>query len=345
MSDFRMVAGFEEAWRPPVARRRTPETVLRPGGSGPAIRARLARLVHRAPEVMVKVTGSTRDPAHLQAHLDYVSRNGALEVESPDGWPVLGRAAVRELAVDWGSAALLDSRRRANTPVSLSLVLSMPPNTDPYVVRDAARAFAAERFGERFDYVLVLHTDEPHPHVHLAIRTLGHSGERLNLRKADLEAWRQTFAAALRDRGVEAEATPRRARGLTRKPERMPIRQIRERAEAGRGPVGRVQRSVYQTAARAAFGGETTPTAWEAALLKRQQRIRALYLGQARLLQTSTDPADQQLGREVEAFVRDMPAPDTERLSLARDLRETNKRLRSAREGRDFPPPGPQRSR
>lgn len=46
------------------------------------------------------------------------------------------------------------------------------------------------------------------------MRALGDHGERLNPRKADLEAWRQAFAQALRDRGVEAEATPRRARGV-----------------------------------------------------------------------------------------------------------------------------------
>jgi hypothetical protein len=164
VSDFRTVVGFEDVWRPPVGRRRTPETVLSPGRAAADPRARLARLVRRAPEVMVKVTGRTRDPAHLKAHLDYVSRNGQVELEGPEGWPISGRQAVRELAEDWSAAALADSRRRANTPFSLSLVLSMPANTDPYAVRDAARAFAAETFGERFDYVFALHTDEPHPH-------------------------------------------------------------------------------------------------------------------------------------------------------------------------------------
>jgi hypothetical protein len=281
---------------------------------------------------MVKVTGRMRDPAHLKAHLDYISRNGELELEGPEGWPLGGPAAVRELAADWSAAALADSRRRVNTPISLSLVLSMPANTDPYAVRDAARGFAAETFGSRFDYVFTLHTDAPHPHVHVTVRCLGYSGERLNPKKADLEAWRQGFAAALRDRGVEAEATPRRARGVTRKAERMAIRQIRERFEAGRGPAGRAHRGAHQAAARAAFAGEHAPTPWERRSLQRQQRVRALYLAQARLLQGSGDVADRRLGMAVEAFVRGMPQPDSRRLAIARQLREANDRLaRSSR--------------
>jgi type IV secretory pathway VirD2 relaxase len=337
VSDFRTVRGFEEVWRPPVPSRRTPETVLHAGVGASELRARLARVVRRAPEVMVKVTGRTRDPAHLKAHLDYISRNGDLMLEGPEGWPVAGRAELRELAEDWSAMAQADSRRRANTPFSLSLVLSMPAGTDSYAVRDAGRAFARAAFGDRFDYVFALHTDEPHPHVHVTVRCFGYSGERLNPKKADLEAWRQGFAAALRERGVEAEATPRRARGLTRKPERTPIRRIRERAEAGRGPVGHVQRAAYQDAARLAFSGAGGASPWEARLLQRQRRIRALYLGQARLLQTSADEADRRLGRDVEAFVREMPAPDTQRLALARQLRAANERLWGP------PTPGPTR--
>lgn len=327
MSDFRTVAGFEDVWRPPVARRRTAEAVLRPGDGPGEVRARLARIVRRAPEVMVKVTGRTGDAAHLRVHLGYISRNGELALEGPDGWPVLGRGEVRELAADWSVLALADSRRRANTPISLSLVLSMPAGTDPYAVRDAARAFAAEVFGERFDYVFALHTDEPHPHVHLTVLRRGVLGERLNPKKADLEAWRQTFAAALRERGVEAEATPRRARGVTRRSERTVLRKLRERAEAGRGAVGRIQRAAYQAAARTAFGGESGATPWETQLLRRQERIRSLYLGQARLLQASDVRENRQLGQAVEAFVREMPAPDTQRLALARRLRDANTQL------------------
>jgi hypothetical protein len=343
MSDFQTVRGFEDAWRPPVSpRRRAPQAILTPRGSGAGsdARARLARIAGRAPEVMVKVTGRTRDPGHLHAHLDYISRNGERAMEDRDGALITGRPAVRELADDWSAIAMADSRRRVSTPFSLSVVLSMPADTDPATVRDAARAFAREVFADRFDYVFALHTDAQHPHVHLAVRALGDQGERLNPKKADLETWRQVFAQALRDRGVEAEATPRRARGVTRKAERTPVRKIRERHEAGHGELPKVQRGAYRDAAKAAFRGEGVRTPWEERMLSRQAKVRSLYLAQAQLLRRSPDPADRSLGEKVETFVRSMPQPDSQRLALARELRAANSAL-----GRDRGTDGRDRSR
>jgi type IV secretory pathway VirD2 relaxase len=316
-----------------------PESVLSPAKASSATRARLQRIVRRAPEVMVKVTGRTRDPAHLAAHLTYITRNGQLPAEDRDGCTIDGRAEVSELARDWSVAEMMDSRRRRDAPFSLGLILSMPAGTVPLSLRDAARAFAAETFAGERDYVLVLHTDTAHPHVHLTLRARSDSGPRLNPKKADLEAWRQTFARALRDRGVDAEATPRRTRGVTRKAERGAIRRLRERQEERGGGVGRVAREKLRQAAYVAFSGavvEAEP--WERQIAKRQAQVRRLYLAQAKLLQTSHDSIDRQLGVEVEAFVRSLAPPDTERLALARALREANTRARSrdgsSRDGR-----------
>lgn len=328
MSDFQMVQGFEDVWRPPARpRRRMPETVLRPGtaSAGQSARAKLARIVARAPEVMVKVTGRTGDPAHLRAHLDYISRNGAQELETQDGALIFGRAGVKDLAADWATEQLADRRTRAGAPFSHSVVLSMPAGTDPVRLHDAARAFAEDVFAGRHDYVFTLHTDTPRPHVHLSICSRGHTGERLNPRKADLEHWRQVFAQTLRDRGIVAEATPRRARGVTRKPERAALRKIRARHEAGEGSVSRVRRSAYQEAAKAAFGRDTTATPWETKMGERQAKVRGLYFAQAQLLARSADPADRALAAKVAAFVQSMPRPDSQRLALARELRAASR--------------------
>lgn len=320
MSEFRTVEGFEGVWRPPVrGRPRRPEEVLR---SGPDhdVRARLARVVRRAPEVMVKVTGRTRDVAHLAAHVSYVLRNGDLVGESRDGAQIIGRQEARELVDDWATHAALD-RRRANSPLSVSIILSMPAGTDALKLRNAATAFAAEEFADRCDYLLVLHTDTAHPHAHLTVRALDDEGSRLSPKKADLEAWRQAFARQLRAHGVEAEATPRRARGVTRKSERGPMRRMRERHRAGRGQLGRVAAAKLREAARLAYGGSAEATGWEQAIAVQQVRTRRLYLAQAKLLQASSAPDDRRLGVQVEAFIRDLAPPDTERLALARALR------------------------
>lgn len=277
---------------------------------------------------MVKVTGRTRDPAHLAAHLSYVTRNGQLAAEDRDGCTIEGRREVAELARDWSAAEMMDTRRRRDSPFSVGLILSMPAGTDPLMLRDAARAFAQEAFAVWHDYVLVLHTDTGHPHVHLTVRARSDDGVRLSPKKADLETWRQIFARALRERGVEAEATPRRARGVTRKAERGAIRRLRQRHEREGGAVGRVAREKLREAGLLAFGRTVEVRPWERQVSARQSEIRRIYLAQAKLLQLSRDPADQKLGAEVEAFVRSLRPPDTERLALARALRDANDRAR-----------------
>ncbi len=332
-----MVQGFEDVWRPAVR----PRSVLTPAvlhagavGSGANARARLGRIASRAPEVMVKVTGRTRDPVHLGAHLGYISRNGQLELEAQDGALIVGKQDLRALAEDWAAEQLADRRSRAGAPFSHSLILSMPAGTDPIRLRDAARVFASDMFAGRHDYVFTLHTDTPRPHVHLSVCSRGYTGERLNPRKADLELWRQAFAQALRDRGVEAEATPRRARGVTRKSERTPLRKIRDRHEVGKGPMASARRGAYQEAAKAAFQGDVERRPWERRTAERQAVVRRLYLAQARLLSGSMDPADRALGAKVEAFVQSMPQPDSQRLALARELRERSRAAGQDRDGR-----------
>lgn len=310
MTDFRSSRGFEAVLRPPVDIRRARITpaVLRPprgGGDGPS--ARFARVARRAPEVMVKVTGRTQDGAHLKAHLDYISRNGALALEGPDGERLEDRGQVRDLARDWAEEFALEPGRRRDASISLSIVLSMPAGTDAVRLHDAARAFAAGTFGERFGYVFALHDEGRHPHVHLTVRRLGRDGERLNPRKADLQAWREGFARALRDRSVEAEATPRRTRGVTRKAERIPVRKMRERFAAGEGPLPEALAAAYR-AALTPGGGEAP---WLEAIRMRELAIRRVLVAEALRLSRSERPGDRALAALVERFVRERPAPMT----------------------------------
>lgn len=318
MSDFRTPIGFEEALRPPVDVRRARVTpgILGRRAAGEGARERLMRVARRVPEVMVKITGRTRDAGHLQRHLDYISRNGKLVLEGPDGERLEGRAAVRTLAEDWTAELAAEPGRRRDAPVSLSLVLSMPAGTDPIRVRDSARAFAQATFGERFPWVFALHTDDRHPHVHLTVRMLGREGERLNPRKADLQAWREGFARALRARGVEAEATPRRARGVVRKPERIAVRKLRERYVAGDGPIPRVLAGAAAQASRAGHDAEPC----RVAVRERQLKIRRALVAEAVERARSEKPGDRAAAEVLERFVRTMPAVETQRDQIRRWL-------------------------
>lgn len=324
MTDFRTPFGFEEALHPPVRPRRA--RITQPVLGGPvehpsSARETLARVARRVPEAMVKITGKTHDAGHLARHLDYISRNGRLPLEGPDGERLVGRPMVRELAGDWAAELSAEPMRRRGA-VSMSIVLSMPAGTAPFRVEDASRAFAEQAFGERFAYVFVLHDEDRHPHVHLTVRMSGREGARLSPRKADLQRWREVFAEALRERGVEAEATPRRARGEVRKAERTSVRKARERFEAGAGSMPRVLAGALREAAR----GQSEGAVWERQAIERQRLIRRAYVAEALALVRSGDPQERELGRAVEAFVRSLPKPETRRMRLRNELAAVRER-------------------
>ena len=288
-----------------------------PGGLTPAMRAKLERIVRRAPEVMVKITGRTKDVAHLKSHLAYITRNGELDAETEQGAALTGRSGLKDLQQRWEDDAGLDDKRRRDGSLSINIILSMPAGTDAGSVKDSARAFAIETFGHNHDYVFVQHLDNKHPHVHLTVRSLGHDGKRLNPRKADLQAWRERFAGELRLRGIAAEATPRRTRGRVRKADRGAVLAMRKRKITPE--VDRLARKEVLSEVR---GGRATKHPWDDQIKSRQEAIRRSYLDYAAELQRSGAPADRELARQVRQFITDMPAVETRRVRLIKDLNE-----------------------
>ena len=179
------------------------------------IRQRIeATVVRRAPQVMVKVTGGGRGMKAIAAHFRYISKNGRLDIEDELGNVERGKSAVRELVEDWrfgGSFIAETSDRRE----AFNLMLSMPRGTDPLSLWRAAREFAQLELADH-KYVLVLHEHQANPHVHISVRAESKRGKRLNPRKSDLHRWRETFAQALRNWGVDAEASRQATRGADR---------------------------------------------------------------------------------------------------------------------------------
>lgn len=319
MADCIQVRGFEEAVRAPIGPKRARitdhETMASRARADMAPRARLDRIARRVPEVMVKITGRTKDGGHLAAHLAYISRSSELPLEGPDGERLETRDAVKALAADWMAEVEADPRRRKDASVSLSIVLSMPPGTDPFRMHDASRAFAARTFGETHPYVFAFHTNERHPHVHLTVRTLCHEGRKLNPWKADLEQWRQTFAAVLRDRGVEAEATPRRSRGVVRKAEVGAVRRMRDRFDKGQGEPPKADVG----AVRAALD-QARRNPWIGPSRERQGAVRTYFVAQAMALSRSPETEDRRLAKALEAFVKTMPPVETRQEALAKEI-------------------------
>ncbi|MGF6856746.1 relaxase/mobilization nuclease domain-containing protein [Paraburkholderia sp. CI3] len=265
------------------------------------MREQLARTLRRIPEVMVKITNkasSAQGMGAVRRHLRYISRNGKVELEDQDGMTVLGREALHDLADAWhlGGWGIPEESRRREV---FNVLLSMPPGTDRQAVRNAARAFAAAEFGDGKRYVFAAHDDEAHPHVHLSVQARGTDGRRLNPRRKDLQRWRERFAGQLREHGVEANATPRLARGETRRYPKQAVVHL-----TARGEIPRYWRSGLDEPTRLAL--------WHA-----HAGPLEAWQGVVHAMAGSQSADDRNLAEMITEFVQTMPVqydrPDTGR--------------------------------
>ncbi len=257
------------------------------------IRKRIeATVVGRAPQVMVKVTGGRRGMKAIAAHFRYSSKNGRLEIEDQRGEKMQGKDSLYDLADEWrfGGSRIPDDAGPGHRREAFNIMLSMPRGTEPLSVQRAAREFAKIELADH-KYVMVLHDHQANPHVHISVRAESRHGKRLNLRKADLHRWRETFAEKLRERGVEAEATRQATRGRSRNDE--PLWRIKARED------GRL-RTIRPTAKSGTQAVTTRAEAVEA------------WMQVGRALATSAEKADRDLARSIAASVQEMaPAGPT----------------------------------
>lgn len=162
----------------------------------------------------------------VKDHLDYISRNGTLELIDEAGDSIHGRQAMYGLREQLKASQVpIESKKRE----FLHVVFSMPAGTPAAATREAVLQFCKEEFANR-RYVAALHDDTDHTHVHLCVSTrdIDRADEpRLSPRKADLFRWRQGFADKLRENGIDAAASERRHRFVYQRAEHGAIRQMR----------------------------------------------------------------------------------------------------------------------
>lgn len=230
--------------------------------SSPESMAALNSTLNRAPEVMVKVTGGGKDTGTAQAHIAYIDRHGVLDIHTDEGEFLNGKDAAKFLVDDWGLDEIIKGKKReapgegeldkngkpkrdSRPKLVHNIVLSMPQGTQPQAVLKAAQHFARENFALNHRYAMVLHdpaTDPKHektksgknPHVHLVVKAVSETGERLYIRRETLQLWREQFAQALRAQGVQANATPAAIRGKGKSSAKSGIHQHQERLEKWR---------------------------------------------------------------------------------------------------------------
>lgn len=286
----------------------------------PAQIEQITRTVRHAPEVMVKISGGGQSAKAVAAHFKYIGRQ-EFEIETDHGEHIRGHEAERGLIADWEldlDAAESRSPYRGASgrkPAKLvhNIVLSMPKGAPAAGVLEAGRAFAREQFALKHRYALVLHTDQPHPHVHLVVKAMSEQGRRINIRKQTLRAWRRNFASHLRAQGIAANATERAVRGVS-KPQKSDG--IHRAMRTGRST--HMRRRVESIAAALHAGNMRVEPAKKRILDTRRDVIRH-WLGVQEALRAESREG---LANEIERFIAGMPPPRTEREWMALALTE-----------------------
>jgi hypothetical protein len=293
----------------------------------------ISRTVSRTPEVVIKVLPKdSNNASSIQKHIDYIGRRGELDLETDDGLQLQGKGIGNDLLYDWNldlethrrESEFAKTRGRAASKLVHKLMFSMPPGTRPQAVRAAVRNFAREEFALKHRFAMVLHTDEPHPHVHMVVKAVSEQGVRLNIRKETLRDWRREFARHLRAHGVAANATDRFVRGET-KPHKLdgiyrPLRDPKRHSTH--------MQSRMEAVAAELLRGNFRVEAGKSKLVQTRKEVERGWWAVSEILVREGQP---ELASRVERFVNQMSPPRTENEYIAIGVRN---HARSSR-GRD----------
>ncbi|WP_338755965.1 relaxase/mobilization nuclease domain-containing protein (plasmid) [Moraxella lincolnii] len=194
----------------------------------------------KLPQVVVKISGSSKGANKAQAHADYIGRNGKVEIEDQDGNKYKGKNEQKELLGAWLAMGMHDKHETGSRREAFHFVFSMPNGTNPIAMKTAVKNLVKEEFdGHKF--FMAQHLDTDSPHVHVLLNATNDKGERLNPRKQDLHNYRVNFVEKLREQGIEATATRRihqfkykdnKRQGVIHKDERTGIKQNNKKPTA-----------------------------------------------------------------------------------------------------------------
>jgi Relaxase/Mobilisation nuclease domain len=266
------------------------------------------------------ISGDESQPP-VGGHVGYIGRQGAVELETDEGEVLQGPEVGKTLLEDW-NLDLIQQRNKINlTPYKpkqpprlvYKLIFSMPAGTPPEKVQKAVRNFAREEFALKHRYVMALHTDEPHPHVHLVLKARSEDGQRLYPRKATLRQWREGFASHLRALGVAANATPRFVRGEITPQKPDGIYRARSRVESTHW-----QKRV-NAVAQELVRGKLQVEPGKAKLIRTRQQV---HRGWQAVSNELTRQGHPEMAAQVKQYVVQMPRPLTEKEYIATKLFE-----------------------
>ena len=174
------------------------------------------RASRRLPQAVFKISSYSHSAGAVWDRVNYIAREGELEVEDPNGEKLTELVELEHLVDTWEDQA--PARKRG--VLAMSAVVSFPAGVDQERATEAARQFFGEAFGRTHDYVFAPHADTDQFHVHVVVQALGHDGRQLRITRDDLQDLRLLLAEKAREQGIELDASPRWARGEEREQQR-----------------------------------------------------------------------------------------------------------------------------
>ncbi|EAI6792120.1 spore coat protein CotH [Campylobacter coli] len=162
-------------------------------------------------EVVVKITSGSKNSQALSKHLDYISRDGNVELITNDFDRYAGEdeiLEVKRIFKNEGSPIPLYKEGAKEKRHTINMVFSMKEHsTTPKEKLQQAVITTLKRMYPNNFFVVAFHNDTDNPHCHVCLKVADKNGKRINPKKADLANLRAEFAKALNELGVEAKAT------------------------------------------------------------------------------------------------------------------------------------------
>lgn len=168
----------------------------------------------------IKATGHKYNSAGMSSHVDYISRNGEIDIEDEKGEIHNGEDrdnSIKEWVTDFeerkqNQAAEEDKERKNNNRMATSFVFSSPEGTNTEDLMASVREFAQKNFEGR-RYILVAHTPDTevrenkitdNPHVHLVVENISPGNEKALRTNPDVfRKWRREYAEISEKHGIK----------------------------------------------------------------------------------------------------------------------------------------------
>ena len=152
----------------------------------------------RGKEVVIKITGNSKNFQKWKAHFNYVTRKGELEVVESDLYKYQGKEELKqfqEFFIDSGENIPNESQNVKERREVLHFVFSMKEHeaTPSDKLLNAVLKTMKEKYPNNASYA-VFHGDTDNPHIHCDLKISGIDGNRIDIRKKDLEQLRKNFA-------------------------------------------------------------------------------------------------------------------------------------------------------